>query len=63
MTIILVILLIALVAYLYWQNQQLKGNAADSPSEQPEPWKEAIAHLQNQINELKTERKDDDEKR
>jgi len=55
MTIILVILLIALVAYLYWQNQQLKGNAADSPSEQPDnqPWKEALAHLQNQIDELK----------
>jgi len=37
MTIILIIVLILLVAYLYWQNQQLKANAADSPSEQPEP--------------------------
>jgi len=62
MTILLIIVLVLLVAYLYWQNQQLK-NGSDSPSEQPEPWKEAIAHLQDQINELKAERKDDDEKR
>ena len=63
MTILLIIALILLVAYLYWQNQQLKGNAADAPAEQPEPWKEAITHLQNQINELKAEKKDDDEKK
>jgi len=43
MTILLIILLVLLVAYLYWQNQQLK-NGSDSPSEQPEPWQESIAH-------------------
>ena len=64
MTILLIILLILLVAYLYWQNQQLKANAGDSPAEAPEnePWKEAITHLQSQINELKNQ-KDHDEKR
>jgi len=62
MTILLIIALILLVAYLYWQNQQLKANAADSPSEQPDPWKESIAQLQAQIDELKNQ-KDHDEKK
>lgn len=62
MTILLIILLLLVVVYLYYQNQQLKTNPPDSPDEQPEnqPWKEAINHLQSQINELKDEKKHDD---
>jgi hypothetical protein len=54
-------MLILLVAYLYYQNQQLKTNfrpsSPDSTAENT-PWKEEIAHLQSQIDELKEKNND-----